>query len=356
MNPVHPLPELFERLRAEVREARVAAILDEARAWAERQPASAVGPLARPPGFPASWPMSFTLNDVVRWHDADFVHACYEAILRRPADPAGFATYLNVVRAGRGKIEIAVGFARSEEGRRAGARIVGIDAAIWTLRLARVPVLGYVVRLAKWIVMGPRYLRERQAIEAYLTAQVTIHASKAAEDVRRLRLEMAYLQEREARNLGARLARLADQSQAVLNRLPAVEAALAQATANAKADLAAATEELRAGVADARGGAREALARADAHLARLAALETQLGNLRIEFLGELHDAHATRESGVAEAARTAASLEGRLTEVVTREAELLERRVAQRLEAVAGIERDVEALRAALATFRKDAS
>jgi hypothetical protein len=444
------LPALFERLRHEVREARVAAIIDEARAWAARQPLPEFRPDAGPPpGYPASWPSAIALADVVRWRDADFVRACYEAILRRAPDPAGFALYLNEVRSGRSRVEIAVGFARSDEGRKAGVAIAGLEAAAWSLRFARIPVLGYLLRLAKSLLLLPRALREREATEAYLAAQVAIAearmaevAARAAAEAHRVRLETAFVHERQARNLGARLARLADQSQAVLDRLPAVEGALQQVRAAGVAELGHAVATLRAeidatatsasaaaqGVQDtareaahtarqALGVAREASGDRDTREARFAAIDAQLSAsrqsaaaiearatatslqavaaLRAELAaapeaiarleasqqqlaarfdaaltrastrldreiehGAAQDAQmkAVREAGMAELAQATAALEAKLLELVTRENELLERRLAGRVEAAATIAQEVEALRAALATFRKDGS
>jgi hypothetical protein len=366
------LPGLFERLRGEVREARVAAILDEAREWAARQPAPALPAAPPPPGFPESWPMAIALADVVRWRDADFVRACYEAILRREPDPAGFALYLGEVRAGRSRVEIAAGFAGSEEGRRAGVAIAGLAAARWRLRLARLPVLGYLLRLAAAIALLPRAQRQREATEAYFAAQVAIAAARwaaaaarAAAEAHRVRLEMAWIHERQARNQGARLARLADQVEAALARLPAIEAALAQVRQAGMAELAQATAGLRAEMeaasAAATAGARQALAVAreaagdrENREARFAESEAQLAALREAAAALDAQLKAVREAGMAELAQATAALESRLLGILAREDELLERRVAGRVEAASALARDVEALRAALATFGKD--
>jgi hypothetical protein len=491
MTQVPSIAQMFEQLRAEVREARFTAILVEARAWAARKQAEQVPMGPSSPDFPTSWPTSITLNHVLRWRDADFVHACYQAILRRPPEPAGFMACLNEVRSGRSRIEIAVGFVRSEEGRRAGVQVAGVQSALFLLRLGRIPVLGYLLRLAKGILMLPRQAREREAVEAYLLARTVI----AEGEGHSLRLETTFLHERMARNMGARLARLADQSQAVLDRLPAVEAALAQARAAGVSEFAQASAELQAtrailgetaiaaratalrvesqearftamdgrllavqNAADllradlAAVSAREEIARLEAEqdnqaravtdlesrltglmsrengsleqriagrleaahkdITRLDAmhasfaqrleregaqavseLESRLAGLmsrengsleqrvtgrleatrqEIARLDALHanltqrleqegahaaalDAHlkAVREAGVAELAQAVSALESRLTELVSREDELLERRVAGRLAALESIEHDVESLRAALATFGK---
>lgn len=402
------LPGLFGRLRGEVREARVAAILDEAREWAARQPAPTAPAAPPPPGFPQSWPMAIALADVVRWRDADFVRACYQAILRREPDPAGFALYLGEVRAGRSRVEIAAGFAGSEEGRRAGVAIAGLAAARWRMRLARIPVLGYLLRLAGAIALLPRAQRGREATEAYFAAQVAIAearmadvAARATAEAHRVRLETAWIHERQARSQGARLARLADQVEAALARLPAVEAALSQVRQAGMAELAQATAGLRAGMeaasagakaasAEAMAAARQALAVAheaagdrETREARFADAEGQLADLREALSAQearlgaalrgaiapleagleretLHAAaqdaqmQAVREAGMAELAQATADLEARLLEILAREGELLERRVAGRVDAVSALAREVEALRAALATFVKE--
>jgi Domain of unknown function (DUF4214) len=363
--PAADLPELLERLRAEVREARVSAILEEAGAWAARQPPAVDAPT---PGFPTAWPMDLALDDITRWHDAEFVRACYEGLLRRAPDAAGFALYLNQVRAGTSRIEIAVGFAGSPEARQAGVHVRGLARAAWMLRLARVPLVGYLLRVAKWILRGPRYLRDLQAAEANLHAQLAL----AREATHRLRLEVSYVHERQARNLSARLARLADQARGpTASDLAALGERLDGLTAVTSARGQA--HEARLAALDAALGAALARAREEAHEARVAALDATLASARetgaaeatreakrearlagneLRMAAQDAQMQAIREAGMAELAQATASLETRLSEILTRESALLEARVGERLQALEDVERDIEALRAALATLR----
>jgi hypothetical protein len=57
-----------------------------------------------------------TVEDLLNLHDESFVHNAYLCVLRRPADPGGFASYLKQLRQGTDKEQLLAALATSTEG------------------------------------------------------------------------------------------------------------------------------------------------------------------------------------------------------------------------------------------------
>lgn len=73
--------------------------------------------------------------------DVDFVRSAYLTILRRYPDGEGEENYVRQIRAGVPKLEILRALARSKEGRAIGARLPGLDCALWRYEIIRLPIL-----------------------------------------------------------------------------------------------------------------------------------------------------------------------------------------------------------------------
>jgi cysteine sulfinate desulfinase/cysteine desulfurase-like protein len=58
-----------------------------------------------------------TVEDLLNLHDESFVHNAYLSVLRRPADPSGFASHLKQLRAGADKEQLIAALATSAEGK-----------------------------------------------------------------------------------------------------------------------------------------------------------------------------------------------------------------------------------------------
>jgi len=82
------------------------------------------------------------LNDLLILNDVEFVRAAYAAILKRAADSTGEQNYLGRLRQGHDRVRMLADMARSEEGRRAGAVLPGLDQAVRWSALGRLPLLG----------------------------------------------------------------------------------------------------------------------------------------------------------------------------------------------------------------------
>ena len=84
-----------------------------------------------------------TLDELLSYHDQDFVFCAYITLLGREPDPEGLRYYLARVRQGVGKIEILSQLRLSPEGKARGASpLAGLDAVVTPYRYLKLPVIG----------------------------------------------------------------------------------------------------------------------------------------------------------------------------------------------------------------------
>jgi Domain of unknown function (DUF4214) len=147
----------------------------------------ALGALSEP-GRPQETPMEprlftravfqpvFTPNDAGRYevetllalHDRAFVRAAYLAILRRDPDAQGSETFLAQLRAGEPKARLLQGMLASEEGRRHGTVIRGLDARLLLLRVCDWPLVGRLVAAVLFLLQVNAHLRDLRVLENHV--------------------------------------------------------------------------------------------------------------------------------------------------------------------------------------------
>jgi len=114
----------------------------------------------------------YHINDLLPYHDTAFVRNAYRAILKREPDEAGCAQQLGFLRSGRfDKIDILSSLRLSPEGRKRNVRIDGLSRPATVRRLGRLPIVGYVIRLALALIRLPVFITERSQFEAHALAQ-----------------------------------------------------------------------------------------------------------------------------------------------------------------------------------------
>ncbi|WP_250624177.1 methyltransferase domain-containing protein [Pinirhizobacter soli] len=144
-----PLPELMERVRAEVSARRAQAAL---LAGAEASTASSNG-LPRW-SSPEPWPElrhAYTMPELLKYSDEDFVEVVFRTLLRRPPDASGMAHYMDALRSGaQTKIEVLGNIRFSEEGR---ARNIHVDGLLIPYTLHRWRHKRFVGRFVRAVLM-----------------------------------------------------------------------------------------------------------------------------------------------------------------------------------------------------------
>jgi O-antigen chain-terminating methyltransferase len=129
-------------------------------------------PLSLQPEFHPRPDRQYHIEDLLKYHGADFVRNAYRAILIREPDAAGWAQHLEHLASGRfNKIDILSSLRNSPEGERAQVKIAGLSWPAAIRRMGRAPVVGYLIQLAIALGRLPLLLQHQRQSEFYLLAQ-----------------------------------------------------------------------------------------------------------------------------------------------------------------------------------------
>lgn len=127
------------------------------------------GSLKLQPAFQARADNQYHINDLVRFHGADFVRNAYRALLLREPDEVGFAEHLENLESGRfNKIDVLASLRASPEGQQRGVRVEGLSTRAAIRRLGRLPFIGYFFRIVIAVGRLPVLLRHQNQFEFYL--------------------------------------------------------------------------------------------------------------------------------------------------------------------------------------------
>ncbi len=123
----------------------------------------------------------YTLNDLIKYHDTDFINNAYKAILGRLPDFGGEEYYLKNLRDGRlSKSEILGRLKYFSEGRRRKISIKGLLFPFLIQSSFKIPILGKGLRIVTGILNLPTILKNLQISEN--TAFITFIKSKNVND------------------------------------------------------------------------------------------------------------------------------------------------------------------------------
>jgi SAM-dependent methyltransferase len=130
-----------------------------------------IPPLSLSPEFQARTDGKYHVNDLLKYHDRDFVHHAYQAILKREPDEQGYLHNIEMLRNGHlNRIDVLASLCFSDEGQKHGVRIEGLRTPLLIRRLGRIPLLGYFVRLTVALVRLPASIQIQGQSEAQLQA------------------------------------------------------------------------------------------------------------------------------------------------------------------------------------------
>lgn len=87
-----------------------------------------------------------SVDELLAYHDADFIHCAYTTLLGRVPDPEGMNYYLHRLRAGRAKIAIIDQLLSSVEAKNYNASVAGLKQALGRYRWEKMPIIGMLFR------------------------------------------------------------------------------------------------------------------------------------------------------------------------------------------------------------------
>jgi Domain of unknown function (DUF4214) len=139
-----------------------------------------IQPLSLQPEFQTHADDLYHVNDLLKYHDRNFIQNAYLAILKRGPDATGYRAFIESLRAGRlNKIDILARLRYSSEGRAKKVQIEGLLLPALVRYAYRVPLLGYLLRLSIGLARLPSMIRYQQQFEAHVLAQQELIADYA---------------------------------------------------------------------------------------------------------------------------------------------------------------------------------
>lgn len=87
-----------------------------------------------------------SLDELLTWHDADFIRCAFVTILGRQPDLEGERHYLGRLRSGQSRLQILRDLRQSAEAKQHDPGIAGLDRALRLAAWQRVPFLGASLR------------------------------------------------------------------------------------------------------------------------------------------------------------------------------------------------------------------
>lgn len=123
------------------------------------------------PPFAANGDKHYHVDDLLKFQDRNFIENAYLAILNRPPDHSGSASYLEALRSGKiSKIEVLERLRHSPEGNRQSVVINGLPEQIKKSRLKQWPYVGYVIHWLIVLLTLPRLPRDYSRLSTHIFA------------------------------------------------------------------------------------------------------------------------------------------------------------------------------------------
>ena len=169
VNPEINVEDLMRRIRQEVaqRKAQMPPMAEATVPWTPyTQTVVALPRLPENTECIASKP-EYTLAELLNYDDDCFIRSAYLAVLRREPDAVGYAHWLTALRTGQlSKTEILGRLRYSPEGKACAVPVSGLLLPFVVQSAYRIPVLGYGVALANFVLRLPVIIRNRVSFEA----------------------------------------------------------------------------------------------------------------------------------------------------------------------------------------------
>ena len=114
----------------------------------------------------------YQVNDLLKFHDREFIQNAFRAILKRGPDNTGYKNFIEALRSGRlNKIDVLARLRYSSEGRAKKVEVEGLLLPALVRSAYRIPLIGYLFHLLVALARLPSMLRSQQQLESHLIAQ-----------------------------------------------------------------------------------------------------------------------------------------------------------------------------------------
>lgn len=146
------------------------------------------------PDFQPAPDHHYHVNDLLQFHDREFVRNAYRAILKREPDQAGLHDFLEKLRSGEiNKIDVLAQLRGSWEGKQNNVIIEGLSVPATIRSLGRLPVVGYLLQLLIAFFRSPKAIADRRQFESHSLQQderIAQHFNRLSGVTRKLAIQV----------------------------------------------------------------------------------------------------------------------------------------------------------------------
>ena len=137
----------------------------------------------------------YKISDFLKYHDKEFIHFAYKAILKREPDPSGYDNYLSKLRSGKlDKIDIIVSICKSPEGRSKGVKVKNINYYYLRCGIKRIPILSYFISWINTLLKLPKRIKNLEIENKYFYGKINDYIEEIDNKIHTINLNLENIQ------------------------------------------------------------------------------------------------------------------------------------------------------------------
>ena len=192
------MEEINENLTVEEIMERIRKKLEERQKFVEEKKSEFFGEVLRPENLINDLDKKeYKISDFLKYHDKEFIHFAYKAILKREPDPSGYDNYLSKLRSGKlDKIDIIVSICKSPEGRSKGVKVKNINYYYLRCGIKRIPILSYFISWINTLLKLPKRIKNLEIENKYFYGKINDYIEEIDNKIHTINLNLEKIQSR----------------------------------------------------------------------------------------------------------------------------------------------------------------
>ena len=180
--------EIMERIRKKLEERQKFVLRESESFGGKPRPENLINDLDK---------KEYKISDFLKYHDKEFIHFAYKAILKREPDPSGYDNYLSKLRSGKlDKIDIIVSICKSPEGRSKGVKVKNINYYYLRCGIKRIPILSYFISWINTLLKLPKRIKNLEIENKYFYGKINDYIEEIDNKIHTINLNLEKIQYR----------------------------------------------------------------------------------------------------------------------------------------------------------------
>jgi len=192
------MEEINENLTVEEIMERIRKKLEKRQEFVGEKKSESFGEMLRPENLINDLDKKeYKISDFLKYHDKEFIHFAYKAILKREPDPSGYDNYLSKLRSGKlDKIDIIVSICKSPEGRSKGVKVKNINYYYLRCGIKRIPILSYFISWINTLLKLPKRIKNLEIENKYFYGKISDYIEEIDNKIHAINLNLEKIQSR----------------------------------------------------------------------------------------------------------------------------------------------------------------